>query len=225
MAAPLDAPAGGDYEQLIERAETEIDNLRAAFTWSRENADIEQAFALASSLQPLWLTRGRVQEGLAWFDAVLTKENARDLEAEVRVRALADHALLDTWVNVAARMDQAQQALAIAREVDARALLLRALTACGLIAVFNNAEVARPYFAEATELARALDDRWRLSQLLGWQAVGATLVAGNPMVARAAAEEGRDLADAIGERFVSRQCRWCLASAQFVQGDLAGAVA
>src|SRR6202030_2104784 len=40
LAALLDAPAGRDYEQRIEQAETEIDNLRAAFAWSRENADI-----------------------------------------------------------------------------------------------------------------------------------------------------------------------------------------
>src|SRR5271170_6199452 len=49
-AALLDAPAGGDYEQLIEQAESEIANLRAAFLWSRENSDVELALALASSL-------------------------------------------------------------------------------------------------------------------------------------------------------------------------------
>ena len=35
-------------------------------------------------------------------------------------------------------------------------------------------------------------------------------MAGDPIAARAAAEEGRDLADAIGDRFDSRRCRWCL---------------
>ena len=59
MAALLDTPAGNDYERRIEQAETEIDNLRAAFAWSRENTEIALALALASSLQPLWLARGR----------------------------------------------------------------------------------------------------------------------------------------------------------------------
>ena len=45
--------------RVLEQAETEIDNLRAAFAWSRENNDIEEALRLASSLQPLWLSRGR----------------------------------------------------------------------------------------------------------------------------------------------------------------------
>ena len=37
VAALLDVPSGTDYEQRIEQADTEIDNLRAAFGWSREN--------------------------------------------------------------------------------------------------------------------------------------------------------------------------------------------
>ena len=58
LAAAVDAPAGSDYEQRLEQAEIEIDNLRAAFSWSRENSDVELALALASSLQPLWLRAG-----------------------------------------------------------------------------------------------------------------------------------------------------------------------
>jgi hypothetical protein len=50
-------------------------------------------------------------------------------------------------------------------------------------------------------------------------------VAGDPIAARAIAEEGRDLADAIGDRFDSRQCRWRLAGAQMMQADLVGAIA
>ena len=78
--------------------------------------------------------------------------------------------------------------------------------------------------AEAIGLARELGDRWRLSQILVAQVVAA-LAARDPIAARAAAEEGRDLADAIGDRFNARRCRWYLGIAQLYQGDLAGAVA
>jgi DNA-binding CsgD family transcriptional regulator len=166
---------------------------------------------------------GRGREGLAWFDTVLSEENTLDLKAKVRAQALADQALLAAWVNAAASLDQAQQALAIARAIDDPALLVRALTACCLIAVLHDPEVGRPYFAEAIGLARAVDDRWRLSQLLGFQAIGAAAMAGNPILARAAAEEGRDLADAVGDRWTSRQCRFSLGIAQLLQGDPAGA--
>ena len=94
LAALLDAPAGSDYEQRLEQADIEIDNLRAAFGWSRENSDIELALALASSLQPLWQARGRLREGLAWFDTALTDLDAEHPEVTpaVRARALADRA-------------------------------------------------------------------------------------------------------------------------------------
>lgn len=58
IAALLDTPGRTDYEQLIQQAETNMDNLRSAFTWSLENSDLEQALGLASSPQPLWHTPG-----------------------------------------------------------------------------------------------------------------------------------------------------------------------
>ena len=226
MAALLDASAGSDYDRRIEQADIEIDNLRAAFGWSQENSDIELALALASSLQPLWQARGRMREGLAWFEAALADDKAyhAGVAAAVLARALADSALLGLVAGAAESLDQAQQALVIAREVDEPALLVRALTACGYITGYFDAEAARAYMAEALGLARALGDRLRLSQILGWQATAAR-AAGDPLAVRAAAEEGRDLAEAVGDRFQSRMCRDCLGTAQIFQGDLAGAVA
>src|SRR5271170_618751 len=140
LAAVFDAPAGGDYEQRTAQAEIEMDNLRAAFAWSRENSDIELALALASSLQPLWQPR-RLREGLTWFDAALTDLDAQhpEVAAVVRARALADRAMLGILAGAAASLDQAQQALAIAREDNDPALLVRALTACGYIASYFDA--------------------------------------------------------------------------------------
>ncbi|MCV6984893.1 LuxR family transcriptional regulator [Mycobacterium shinjukuense] len=231
LAALLDDPGRVDYAQRLDQAEIEIDNLRAAFGWSRENSDAEPALALASALLPVWMTRGRIREGRAWFDAILGAEKAdestvrTEVAPAVRARALADRALLDIFVDAAAGMEQAQRALAIAREVDDPTLLSRTLTACGLVAVaVARAEVAAPYFAEAIELARALDDRWRLAQILTFQAIDA-VVAGCPIAARTSAEEGRKLADAIGDRSDSLWCRWCLGFAQLMRGDLAQAAA
>jgi len=227
MAALLDAPAGRDYEQCLEQANIEIDNLRAAFGWSRESSDIELALTLASSLQPLWVTRGRLREGLAWFDATLADLDAQHpgVAAAVRARALADNAVLETYLGAADSLVQAEQAVAIARDVDDPALLARTLTAYGFIASLGyRAEVARGCFAEAIGLARAVDDRWRLSQILAEQARGAH-IAGDPIAVRAAGEEGRDLADAIGDGFNSRLCRFYLAVVQQFSGDLAGAAA
>jgi predicted ATPase len=175
MAARLDPPAQTDLERCIEQVENDFDNLRAALAWSRENADTEIALRLASSLQPLWHARRRIKEGLAWFDAILTDGEAHDdIPAAVRARALANKAVLDGYAGVANSIDQAEQALAIAREVDDPALLVGALTACGVVNS-HNLQVAHPYFAEAIGLARAIGDRWRVSRGLFWQAFAAML--------------------------------------------------
>jgi predicted ATPase/DNA-binding CsgD family transcriptional regulator len=225
MAAEVDAPAGTDYEQHLERAQIAFDNIRAAFNWSCENSDTEAALALASSLQPLWFARGRVGEGLAWFDTILTREVAQDaaIAAPVRARALADKAVLASIVSPSDSVGLAQQALAIARNIDDPAVLARALTACGFAAAYN-AELAGEYFAEAIELARASDDKWRLTQILAWQA-HAAILAGDPVGARVAGEEGRDIADAIGDGFDSRHCRTTIGLVQLYESDLDGALA
>ena len=221
--ALLDAPARSDYHRRVEQADEEMDNLRSAFGWSIEAGDIGRALELACSLQLLWLSRGRIQEGLAWFEAVFTEgEPPIGLAPDVRTRALADRAVLYAWV-ADYHLKDAEEALACARELDDPALLLRALTACGSSAVYDT-EVAGRYFTEAIAMARNLSDHWRLSQILGQQAQVA-FVAGDPIAVRAAAEEGRDLADAIGDRFNSRQCRWRLAGAYLFEGDLTRAIA
>jgi DNA-binding CsgD family transcriptional regulator len=141
----------------------------------------------------------------------------------IRAQALANNAVLATSADGSDNVDQALEALAIAREVDDSALLARAMTACAVSAVYSP-EVARPHFAEAIGHARAIGDMSRLSQLLFWQAYGA-FMAGDPIAMRPTAEEGRDLADAAGDRFASHGCRWCLGLAEGITGDLAGAIA
>jgi predicted ATPase/class 3 adenylate cyclase/DNA-binding CsgD family transcriptional regulator len=224
LAAALDNPAGAGRRFSLTLAETEIDNLRAAFDWSHEKADTEFALALASSLQPLWITRGRIREGLAWLSAGFTQleANRAEVAPAVRAQALADKVMLD-GVFGNASVGQAEQSLAIAREIDDPRLLARALAAGGAAAA-GDQEVAQPYLTEAIALARAVGDRWRLSQIIGWQAHVA-FIAGDPSAARAMAEEGRDLAEAIGDQFVSRQCRWLLGWAQLWRGDLPTAAA
>ena len=63
-----------------------------------------------------------------------------ELAPHARARVLADKTVLDAWVNTH-NIEAAEQALAIARELDDPALLARALTACCSAAVYDT-EVA-----------------------------------------------------------------------------------
>ena len=65
-------------------------------------------------------------------------------------------AVLYAWESVY-HLEEAEQALEIARDLDDPSLLLRALIACGSSSVYD-AEVAGQYLAEANALARELGD-------------------------------------------------------------------
>ena len=222
MAALLDAPADSGYHERVEWAEAEMDNLRAAFAWSRERADDELALTLASSLQPVWWARGRVQEGLNWLSAALACDGPRsDTESAARVRASADRALLLSLRGSTEGREEAEQALASARSLGDPALVVRALTSCGALVNAYDRELAGPLFAEATELARELGDFRSLAQIiaLDWMT---GRVQNEPVAAQVAAEEGLRIAEEIGDDFVCRQMRYVLGWAQVLRGDLIG---
>jgi hypothetical protein len=126
LAAGLDPLAS----RQIARMEADIDNLRAAFQWSVELSDQETALRLASSMQPLWLGRSRVLEGVAWFDAALTGQpaGAEPVAPEVWVRAVTDAAVLDRYTGTPPRrMAEVENGVAMAREIGDPLLLSRAL--------------------------------------------------------------------------------------------------
>jgi DNA-binding CsgD family transcriptional regulator len=204
----------------MARVVDEIDNLRAAFVWSLENGDPGMALTLASALQPLWLTRGRISEGRAWLDAA--RDAGQSVEPAILAQATADMAVLASWVDNSGISEQAMAALAIARELKEPALLVRVLYGCACITA-HDADLAQPYFTEAADLARQLGDSWRLSQILGRQSTGG-LLSGDVVAAQQIGEEGRQLADAIGDFFNSRQCRMNIAWASMCRGETATAV-
>ena len=94
------------------------------------------------------------------------------------------------WAALPTDLGRAQEALAIARGLDDPALVVRTLTACGLLGVYSP-ELGQPYFAEAIELARGSGDRWTLSLIRSYQTT-VSVYAGDPVAAREAGEEGRE---------------------------------
>jgi predicted ATPase/class 3 adenylate cyclase/DNA-binding CsgD family transcriptional regulator len=219
LATRLDVPAPDGHQQEIDQAQIEIDNLRAAFAWSLENGAIAEALQIATSLQPLWLARGRALEGAAWLHAAAADLDDVAIAPTLRARAMADMAMFTAWLEgIADALEQTEKALAIARDIDDPALLARALTARGAIVAHDYA-AAEPYFTEAKALARDLGDSWRLCQILGRQTFGA-FVAGDLIATELIAAEGVALADAVGDSFGSGQCRWGLVGVHMHRGEV-----
>ena len=171
-----------------------------------------------SALQQFWLRRGRFREALAGFDAVLADHHPESMASDVWVRAVADHGTVAGWIAVPASLDRAQDALAIARQLDDPALIIRALNACGMLA-FYDAELTQRYFGEAVDMVRASDSPSSLGPILTYLAA-AGVIAGEPVAARAAAEEARDLGNALGDPFISVAGRIWLCVTLWLQGDL-----
>ena len=151
-AAELESPGYSGDELLLDWAATEIDNLRAAFAWSRENSDLETALQLILSLRPLWLRGGRVREALAGLDAILAHSG---IAPAVWAGAVAHQSIVAASIGIPTELSRAQEALAIARRLDSPALIAQTLIACGMLA-FYDAETAQQYFAEAIDLVRAI---------------------------------------------------------------------
>jgi predicted ATPase/class 3 adenylate cyclase/DNA-binding CsgD family transcriptional regulator len=218
-AAALVSLMPGGHQRLTDWADVELDNLRAAYIRSRENGDTGKALRLASSLQPFWLARGRLREGTAWFDETVPETPGPDLAPEVWVGAVAHQSYLAGWLEAPASLDRARAALSIAQQLDDPALIAATLNVCSILTRYD-AETSQVYVDEATELARVSNDRGILCEILLTQTIWSGGMAGDPRGARAAAEECRDLADALGDRFTSWSSRIWLGHALLMQGNL-----
>jgi predicted ATPase/class 3 adenylate cyclase/DNA-binding CsgD family transcriptional regulator len=220
-AVTLVAQSRGDGTPLVPWAELEMDNLRAAHAWSCDTAEFESALQLVSALQRLWLTRGRFREGVAGFDAIFSDERYRDGDVApgVWIRAVADAGLLGVWFSAPFSLQRAEEGLVAARQLGDQSLVAYSLMTCGMLAA-SNPELGWPYLTEAADLARASGDLSALCHLRAYQSFIGT-VAGDPIAAEAAGEEGRALADALGDSFMSRYSRTFLGTALAMQGKLA----
>ena len=137
----------------------------------------------------------------------------------VRARALADKAVLDAWVTTYNRRKPNKHSRSPAKSTIRPCWSGRSSPAAA-------PRSTTPRWPGAISPRRsAWPERWTTSgvaQILAQQAQAA-FVAGDPIAARARRRRAR-LADAIGDRFGSRQCGWRLAGAQ-VMGDLTEAIA
>jgi predicted ATPase/class 3 adenylate cyclase/DNA-binding CsgD family transcriptional regulator len=208
-------------ERLIGWAERETGNLRAAHAWSIDCAEFEPALRLTSTLQRLWETRGRMSEGIAAFDLAFDDKRYRDEDVAptVRARAVADRSLLTAWISAPAPLERAQEALATAQELDDPELTSTCLAACGALAYYSS-DVSRAYLTDAIDLARATDNPSKECYFLSCLAVTMN-IAGQPMASQLAAEQGLEVAEALGDGFVARHCRVWLGVALGWRGDVA----
>lgn len=221
VASELESEIRGDGTPLIPWAEIEIGNLRAAYSWSCENAQFGTALALVSALRQLWIKRGRFFEGLMGFELVFADERFRDddVPPAVWVAAVADAGQLAVWLAVPSSLERAQRAVTVAEEAGDPTLIARATMACGMLGSWDQPEASGRYLAGAANLSRDCGDRPTLAEALGYMTF-AGFAAGQIVLAENSGREGWEVAERLGDGFMSRYCRVFLCSSLIVQGRL-----
>ncbi len=151
----------------FERLTGDVDNLRAALTWSTEQPErSEHGLRLAGALAQFWFMRGLYREGLDQTTELLTFYTAAN---PIRAKALWSAGFLATLLGDGeAAQPLLDEALDIARRTADRGLIARCLDLLGLLAFFRNElPLARRLLEESIREARAIDDRWFLADASG----------------------------------------------------------
>jgi non-specific serine/threonine protein kinase len=68
--------------------DTELDNIRAALSWSVEEHLSEEAARLALAVHSFWIARAYHREGLRWMEQILSLDSVAPINARLKVRLL-----------------------------------------------------------------------------------------------------------------------------------------
>jgi predicted ATPase/DNA-binding CsgD family transcriptional regulator len=85
---------GSAKPPLLDRLSDEHDNMRAALTWLKSEADLIDELRLAAALCPFWYFRSHREEGWRWLASGLAAAQAVDVPLLIRARALHGAAIL-----------------------------------------------------------------------------------------------------------------------------------
>jgi predicted ATPase/class 3 adenylate cyclase len=173
---------GPEQGTRMEELEREHDNLRAALGWARERGDAETGLRLSGALAEFWWMHGHLSEGRSWLEALLSMAVphngtsrapvGRALESSttphhsefgpeaMRAKGFYAAANLAFWQGDYGRaMPLAEQSLAVAREVGARAVAAHALSRLGLLTFYEGEpRQAVTHLEGSLALARQLGD-------------------------------------------------------------------
>jgi predicted ATPase/DNA-binding CsgD family transcriptional regulator len=167
LAQQAEFELGGPQQAAwLEQLEREHDNLRAALSWSLEQAEDgeagwhrETALWLAGSLYMFWWVHGHWSEGRNFLERALAV--SEDVAAPVRAKALCAAANLNFVQSDYQRAEMlSQESLALYRELgDQRGIALSLYPLGNIAWVKGDTAAARSLLDEALALFRELGDK------------------------------------------------------------------
>jgi len=163
-------------KEWLSRLDADLDNLRAAFQWLRQQAPY-QAVALAGALKEFWYSRGYFQEGRQWLTQALTDPAAHPLvenQAEnrqilgQRARALLALAqLAQHQGDYQQALQWAEESIALYRRVEDGWGVAEALRESGWITYgMHDRPSTLARFIESLRLFRQIGDQAKIANVL-----------------------------------------------------------
>ncbi|MGB3331077.1 MAG: LuxR C-terminal-related transcriptional regulator [Thermomicrobiales bacterium] len=121
-----------DHEQALARLDTELDNVRAALSWSTTAHESDIMLRLATAMGSYWITRGHFHEGERWLKQALDSSAPRP--SALRADALMSCGVLATSAgNIAAAEPLLIEGLEMARACASPQVEALALTGLGMV--------------------------------------------------------------------------------------------
>lgn len=159
---------GRRQAEWISLLETEHDNLRAALEWSQDTQP-ELGLRIAAALVDFWDTHGHITEARRWLEITLQK-TTHLAPTPARVDALlgaAAFAVRQSELEISKKW--LEEGLALARTIDYKPGLARALMARGVVIEYfdGNLEKAEKHYNEALDIYRETGDQLSIGQALG----------------------------------------------------------
>ncbi len=152
--------------EWLENIEGEIDNIRAALTWTLSLAnDALLGAELAAHLWAFWFSH-HYHEGRRWLEAAQAAVDYR-IRPELAILLALARARLYLPTNVGSMLSACEEALQPARCLNDQALLLRTLFYYGIaLTITARFDEAAPILNEALLLAERSNDRYRTAFML-----------------------------------------------------------
>jgi predicted ATPase/DNA-binding winged helix-turn-helix (wHTH) protein len=160
--------SGAEQSALLQRLQTEHENLRSALQWSLADDESAAGLRLCGALQQFWGTRGHLSEGRDWCARVLAKTNSAD-RSQDRAKVLGAAGLLAFFqADFAAALAQLEESLAIRRQLGDQRGIAIALNNLGNIATDQgDYSLAKALFEETLAIRRERGDRQGIATTLG----------------------------------------------------------
>jgi predicted ATPase/class 3 adenylate cyclase len=209
-------------DELLERLERELPNIRAAIAWSLEAADYGTGLVIMTALHDYWHMRDHIGEARRALDD-LSEASAADGATPLRAKATQVAAELASWIgDYGPGLELAERAVALAEAAGDRRTLMAAHMAAGWTTIQPQTEKSVAHFNAAIALAREMGDERTLAVSLGGQSV-ALIRLHDLDQAAARATETLEITRRIGDRYNAVNAHASLAMIAMLRGDLDGA--